>query len=327
MVVKNYMVYIVVLNWNNAEDTIACLGTLLGLRNTEFKIIVCDNNSTDNSYQKIKNWMNTFDTSSMQVVEVNDVKSFTTNAVCKEYSAGDMFLIQTGNNLGYAGGNNVGIRFALNQSDMSYVWILNNDTEVDAAALYELIAFSKRNHIGLCGSKLVYHHDRSILQGLGGIYNPIFCTVKHYAELEPSDSVYDDLVVSESIDYVIGASMLIRRDVLESIGLLCEDYFLYYEELDYCARIAGLFKIGVATQSIVYHKEGASMVDEVSDISDYYAVTNRLRFTSRFHKKYIVTVYFSFLLCILNRLLRKQYKKAFRIIKYMFGLKSYSFIK
>ncbi|HAO3154756.1 TPA: glycosyltransferase family 2 protein, partial [Escherichia coli] len=129
--------------------------------------------------------------------------------------------------------------------------------------------------IGICGSRLVYFSERDKLQGLGGVFNPLFCSSYHYKANENATIEFDDEVISNSIDYVIGASMLISAEALNDIGVLCEDYFLYYEEIDYCLRAKNLgYRIYCATESIVYHKEGASTQKGI--LSDYFWVRNRI---------------------------------------------------
>lgn len=315
------MVYIIILNWKNALDTVSCLNSIASLEDVKYRLVICDNASPDNSYEVIKDWLRLSENyKDKNIIEFNHHQS--EHYVIDDAAAESVFLIQTGANLGYAGGNNVGIRFSLNQNDMEYVWILNNDTEVHPFALKQMILHCQEDaKIGVCGSRLVYFHDRTILQGLGGRYHPLFCTTSHYAEHVPSYATYDDKFVESNIDYVIGASMLIKRTVLKSVGLLSEDYFLYYEELDYCLRLKNKFSIGVATNSIVFHKEGGSTAGGKSDISDFFSVRNRLIITKKFNKWYLPTVYVSLLLCIANRIRRNEYKKAWNIFRYVFGLK------
>lgn len=314
------MVYIVVLNWKGAADTIACIESLASLRGVKYKIVICDNASPDLSYDVIREGILSsgfYKGHSLIELsrEVAESYCLSKNAI-KEDS---IFLIQTGKNLGYSGGNNVGIRFALNQDDMQYVWLLNNDTEVDPDSLYHLISRCESDkRIGICGSKLIYNHNRSRLQGLGGIYNPWLGTTYHYEAYASSDTIYDDMIVSAAIDYVIGASMMLTRELITTVGLLCEDYFLYFEELDLSLRSKGLFKIAVATKSIVFHKEGGSIGGQKkSDLADYYAIKNRLLLSSKFFKKYFPFVWLSLVFVIVNRFRRGEYSKALQVIKIM----------
>jgi hypothetical protein len=312
------MVYIIVLNWKNAVDTIACLDSLFKLKNADFKIVVCDNASPDDSYQKIHQWLCLHEyLYARKLIELD-------RKIAEQYLIpGDedgVYLVQTGANLGYAGGNNVGIRLAMQQSDMRYVWVLNNDTEVDENALTYLVDKCQQDpNIGICGSKLVYDHDRTRLQALGGIYNPWLCTTQHYAAWQDSKKEFDDDDVVKNIDYIVGASMLISRQLLEKVGLLCEEYFLYYEELDFCMRSKKTFGISVASKSIVYHKEGGSTESGKSNVSDFFSIRNRILFTSKFNPMYLPVVYVSLFACAINRFRRFEFAKAFNILKFALG--------
>lgn len=117
-------------------------------------------------------------------------------------------------------------------------------------ALTYLVKKAKRNpKIGLCGSLLHYYYEPERVQAINGVYNKYFAT-----------SQYNTSILSlKPIDYVVGASMLISKEFIEDIGLLSEEYFLYYEELDWVMRAKGKYIQAYATESIVYHKEGATI--------------------------------------------------------------------
>lgn len=321
------MVYILVLNWNGWKDTLSCLDSLIELNYNEYKIVVCDNNSSNDSVKRITDWYESkkdnhpyLVDADYQYLDSSNLDSFSSQA------KKGFYLIQTGSNLGFAGGNNVGLRFALNQNDMSHVWILNNDTVVESSALSALTnKVSTENKIGLCGSRMVYFHDRDKLQGIGGQYKPLLATTRHIAEGEPADTVFDERVIEKELDYVIGASMLITRACLEDVGLLSEDYFLYFEEFDYCQRLANRgYRFSIATDSWVYHKEGGSTESGRSVVSDFYQVRNRLIITKKYFPKYYVIVYFSMLGVLLNRLIRSDFRKSFNVIKIIISNGKYS---
>lgn len=111
---------------------------------------------------------------------------------------------------------------------------------------------------------------------------------------------------------------MFNRLCLQQVGLMCEDYFLYYEEIDICNRIRqNNLKVGIASKSIVYHKHGASTGKGKSDVADYYSVTNRLLLARKFYKENLIFVKISFVIIIINRLKRLEFKRGF---KYMFIL-------
>ena len=316
------MVYIILLNWKGAVDTLACLESLVQLRGVEYRLVICDNASPDHSYEAIRSGLqNSAHYAALPVVELTRAEAEAYVIAEPQHNA--LYLIQTGANLGYAGGNNVGIRFALNQHDMQYVWLLNNDTEVTSDALSHMVLRCQSDpSIGICGSRLVYFHDRAHLQGLGGVYNRWLGTTRHYAAYAPSDAIFDDEKVSAEIDYVIGASMLLTRPLLEQVGLLCEEYFLYFEEIDITiqAKRRGM-KHSVCSNAFVYHKEGGSTGHCMSKslFSDHLAIKNRLLFTKKHYQKYFPVVWLGLIGVIFNRIKRKQYQNAVMVLRVMLG--------
>ena len=310
------MIFIVVLNWNSAEDTIHCVKSVLNLNKIkDVTIVICDNDSKQESYEEIKNFVLDQTNISNLIISENEIPNY-------KNSNYKIVLIKNEKNYGYAGGNNRGVRFALNQEAMQYVWILNNDTEVASDSLDYLIEkFESNKKYGVVGSKLVKFENRTKVQGIGGIINPRFCTTKEIGSELLVDQEINELEYEKKIDFVIGASMIFSRYCLESVGLLCEDYFLYYEEIDICNRIKqkGL-NFGVASRSIVYHKHGASTGKGKNEIADQCAVLNRLAIAKKFYPKYLLTVRLSLIVVILRRLSRAQFKRALIFSKALFNV-------
>ncbi len=288
------VVFIVILNWNGLRDTHACLGSLAGLDYPNYEVVVVDNASTDGSERELK----------------------------KRYPK--LTLLQSGANLGFAGGNNVGLRHALAHG-AEYVWLLNNDTLVEPDALTELVKKMRREpDLGLCGSTLLYESQRGTVQALGGArYNRWLGTVQHVGQHESWPQKVDEREVEGQLDYLIGASMLASRPFLEQVGLLQEDYFLYFEELDWAARARGAFRLGYAAKSIVYHKEGSSIGGSnrakagKSYTADLYALKNRVRFTRRFYPYALPTVYLGLLAALANRVRRRQWRRVALVVRVM----------
>lgn len=289
------MIYVVLLNWNGSNDTIACLDSLKQLQGQSFKVVVCDNASTDDSFARLEAYVR--DTPSLNIC-----------------------LLQTGANLGFAGGNNVGIRKALADLSTEYVWLLNNDTIVTPEALGALVQYMEQHpDVGICGSTLCYLDSPGLIQAVGGRYNAWLGRSEHVLGQVKYSQAICSSVDSELLDYVVGASMFIRRDALERVGLLSEDYFLYCEEIDWATRLhrqAPEYKIGYASDSVVYHKEGAStgssdlVVKTYRYFSDYFFITSRLKFARKYYPLHSLVVQASMLLVALNRLKRRQWRSA-----------------
>lgn len=278
--------FILILNYNGWRDTVECLESVQRLTYPNYRIVVIDNGSTDGSMDRIKDWavgeltvesnFFTYDPSTKPVRWIEYDRATAEAGGLPELEAEietlpsnrRMVLIQTGANLGYAGGNNVGIRYALKRG-ADYVWLLNNDTVVDRDALTEMVGLVESNRkTGIVGSKLLYYDKPTIIQAAGGgRFNFWTGLARHYGWLDPDDGRWDRPF---SPHYVTGASMLVKRQCFEDVGLLDESFFLYGEEVDWQLRAR---KIGWETMycptSVVYHKEGGT-AGYKSPLAEFY---------------------------------------------------------
>lgn len=336
------MICILILNWNGWGDTIECLESICRLNYDIFRVIICDNDSSDGSLDKIKAWAD--GRLDALVSFVNPLRNLSYPPVDKtipyrqydrkEAEAGGseddrncrLILIQTGANLGFAGGNNVGLRYALARGDFEYVWLLNNDTVVESNVLDALVKKADYyktigDKVGIMGSKLLYYEHPKIIQGIGGVYNKWFASTNFLGSLEQDNSQYYDNEVASVIDYPVGASLFVTKDFIQDVGLLCEEYFLYFEEIDWVLRgKKKCWQIGYCSQAKVFHKEGRSIGSsangfERSDLSDFYGLRNRLLFTRKFYPRYLWSVKLGFLIVIFNRLRRCQFGRISLVLK------------
>jgi GT2 family glycosyltransferase len=320
----------VVLNWNGWRDTIECLESLFRLDYPSYSVVVCDNASSDGSLEQIRRWANGQVTS--PCADIN-FAHLTTPPVAKPIpliwytspeasltgsdSSVDSVVIETGDNLGFAGGCNVGLRYALARTACEYVWLLNNDTVVERNSLTKLVEkMSTEPRLGICGSVLLDYALPRTVQALGGRrYSAWRGRVLPDTRSELTDAHFP----SQRIDYVHGASMLVRREFLLNVGLMEEGYFLYFEELDWAMRASGRFQLGYAPDSFVYHKEGASIGTSSrrmarSLLSERYAARNRILFTRRYHPALVPSVLSWVMLTAVHRLLMGKPDKAAEIV-------------
>lgn len=214
-------VWIVLLNWNGWRDTIDCLASVEKLHYPNFRVVVVDNGSTNDSVAQIR-------------------RAFP-----------GQLILESPTNLGFAGGCNVGIKRAMSEG-ADYVWLLNNDTIVDPKALNALVerAEAAAPSVGAVGSVLYFMDRPDRIQIWGGGY------VNFWSGRSPS---FDAPTSEQKIEFICGGSMLISRAALLSVGLLDEGFFVYWEDTDYCFRLrkAG-FLLAVAPESKVLHKGSAS---------------------------------------------------------------------
>lgn len=293
-------VYILILNWNGWKDTIECLESVFRLNYDNYRVIVCDNDSSDGSLEYIKAWadgsLDVFlDPSSalrihsfppipkaLKYRQYNRVEAEAGG--CADDVDYPLILIETGGNLGFAGGNNVGLRYCLARDDFDHVWLLNNDTVVSQSALTDIIStMHHKPDTGICGSLLINYHQPSYIQAAGGAFDIRLARGTHILTGMPVTTPICDIELVDRLSYTVGASMLVNQSFLKTVGLLCEDYFLYFEEIDWAMRARGQYRLAIALNSHVYHKEGASIGQPRNNSPAFYLYQlNRLRFTSRF---------------------------------------------
>jgi GT2 family glycosyltransferase len=249
---RSGLVCIVLVNWNGWRDTVECVRSCAALDYRPFRVIVVDNGSTDDSVDRLQ----------------------------AEFGAREgVSIIETGANLGFAGGNNVGIRHAM-EGGAEYVWLLNNDTVVEPCTLSALTAvFAEQPSAGIAGSKIYYFDRPEVISSAGGRISPRLGLTTHIGDGEADAGQYDTV---RDVDYVTGASLLVRTSVVEAIGPMDESYFLYWEETDWCERAhtAG-WRVLYAPASRVWHKVGASTATDKSYVKARYEGRNRIEFHQR----------------------------------------------
>lgn len=241
---KNPKISIIILNWNGLNDTIECLSSVMKLDYPNFEVVVVDNGSTDNSVEVIK----------------------------KRFS--EVTLIATGKNLGFAEGNNVGIRYAINNT-AEFILLLNNDTIVDFKLIDALLDAAKR-HLddGIFGARLLHMHSPDTVQFAGALWDNKEVRFRYVGEGEREENVPGE---ENETNYVCGAALFFRAEVARKIGLLDSRFFLSWEETDWCfrARKAG-YGCRMVPAARVWHKIAASFDGEKSPLRSYFISRNRL---------------------------------------------------
>jgi GT2 family glycosyltransferase len=333
-------VYVVIVNWNGWRDTLECLESVFRIRYPHYRVLVCDNGSSDGSLDRIRGWAE-----GRVGALVNDhpvlsrlvrppvpkpirhrvlTRATAERGDAAHFNGSDapLVLVDTGANLGFAGACNVGLRYAMSRRDCAYAWLLNNDTVVDPGALCALVRrLRSRLDAGQCGSRLLDYDDTSRVQTLGGQrYNKWLARVSPLGVGQRAASPVDVASVETAMSYVDGASLCVTREFVEEIGLLDESYFLYYEELDWAARSRGHFALAYADDSIVYHKGGASTGYDRSGTrreatADFFLLRNRLRYTWRHAPEALPTVLLGVGVALFNRVRRGQFDRIPAILR------------
>ncbi len=232
---SNPLVSCIVLNWNGWEDTIECLNSLKECTYPQLTVILVDNGSTDDSVARIR------------------------------AAHPDILLIQSGSNLGFAGGNNIGIRYALAHG-ADYVWLLNNDTKPAPGALSALVAKALTDgRIGAVASVCYFADAPSTVQAWGGARVNLWIGYGPLSTQPRNDDWFHSLN---------GASMLIARAAVEDAGLLDEGFFLYWEDTEFCLRLLKRsWRLAVAPDSHVLHKVNASTAGNKLILDRHYTAS------------------------------------------------------
>lgn len=238
-------VAIVILNYEYFADTVQAIRSIDKSTFTDYHIYIVDNSLAKRSFQAF----------------VNLFPNYT--------------VIKTERNMGYAGGNNVALKL-IEEKIHEYIWILNPDMIVPSHTMGELVTIAENNpDVGIIGSKIYYGMTKEIIWFAGGIieWDDGFVT-KHLGMGKPDDPTLQD---SYSVDYVTGASIFMRRHVLDDVGLFPEDYFLYFEDADWCMQAEHKsIVIKMFPTTYLFHRERSKTDGLPKPYFLYYFIRNRL---------------------------------------------------
>jgi GT2 family glycosyltransferase len=339
-------VYIVILNWNGWRDTVECLESVFRLNDRHYQVVVCDNDSSDDSLTHIRAWANGHapvlleDNNPLQRLSMPNVPkpiAFASLSRAEAESSRaqpiqeDLIFVQTGGNLGFAGGNNVGLRFVMQQGDADYVWLLNNDTVVEPDALTAMVHQCSQPSLNgqpfTCGSLVCFYSDPDIVQALGGSrfnYRTGIATQTLGRFQRRSDHI-NHTAVAQSLHYITGCTWLLPISYLHTVGLMEERYFLYYEEIDWTTRAGKRYNLTYAPDAVVYHKEGSSIGSKTmhrapSLLAEYYMTRSKVLFMRQFFPWQLPFVFITSLAQALNRLRQGFPNNGLTILRALLGM-------
>jgi len=268
-------VFIIILNWNGLHDTLECLASTYKLDYPNFAVILVDNGSTDNA--------------------VNIIRA----------TYRQIIILENRENLGYAAGNNRGIRYAL-KNNAQYVWLLNNDTVVESNSLTRLIQTAESApDIGLVSPVIHDYENSNTVQSSGTVIDLKEQMLSNLTQLDPCTPDKPPHII------LWGTALLIKRNVIDTIGFLNERYFAYYEDFDYCLRaLQKGYRSLVDISSRVYHKDARSSGGRDSPLrwylttrNDYFFWMSRL---NRLRKASYLRKYLSHSLSMIGMLQARQ---------------------
>ena len=247
-------VAIILVNYNGFKDTVECVESIRKIDYPNYRIVVVDNGS-DEAPDKD------------QILYLQEYTHY----------------ISIENNLGFSGGNNVGIRWAL-QKGYPYILLLNNDTTVSPQLLDILVrAAEEKEKVGIIGGKILFYQSPNRIWFGGGVLNTKY---GHGSHEDYGQNNQKDTGEIRRVTFLTGCLMFIPNDVFADIGLLDEDYFLYAEDTDFCCRVMNKgYNLWFCENSLVYHKVSAS-TGRGSVRTQYYMMRNSLYLSKKYMRHF-----------------------------------------
>jgi GT2 family glycosyltransferase len=301
-------VYIVIVNYKKWQDAKDCLETVLRSTYNRYTVFVIDNNSQNNSLEYLISWVKNTSNSSSSCLLPNEFKqSIPYNYFLDKdlprtidpIALSKLNFVQNTENRGFAAGNNLVLQHICEQD--AYVWLLNPDMVIEENTLFELVNFAnERPFKSVIGSVVKFFSDKNRVHLYGGAQiNFNLATVNLITEKE---------AVSK-IDFICGGSMFVHARHFKELGLLPENYFLYWEETEWCykAKKEG-YKMLVCPNAICYDKISTTIGK--SFLADYYYTRNGLLFVSQFKKSKVPIAVFSAFLRLLKRSFQGQWHRS-----------------
>jgi GT2 family glycosyltransferase len=288
-------VYAIVVNYNGWRDTIECLESLFASDYRPLRVFVCDNASTDDSLERIRDWA---------VSRRGTAPVETTRAALESGGTieADLVLVACGGNLGFAGANNVAFRYVLGREPDAFALLFNNDAVIAPDAIAALVAECGSDaSIGAVGATIHPYSSPHEIEALGGARISRVTGMSRMLD-RPGDAA--------GMDYVTGCCVLVPRHALATVGLMDERYFLYGEDADWGLRFAahGL-RLVHCPRAHVRHKGGAT-VGHRSPLHDYYDVRGRLMLVHKhFPRMLPLALVHSAGRCLLPKLVRGEWKR------------------
>lgn len=297
---------VIIVTYRSSDVVVPCLESLLNSHYPHIKIVVCDNASADNTVGVIRDW-------ARGVADVEpslERQSAHSGALPRriqfgEFTAPDgepgsadelptVTLVHSGLNRGYAGGVNVGLKVLQRYPEIGLFWILNPDCVVMPETATAFVEAARKNPgFGLMGGRVKYFGQEEQIQSDGGRVHPWTGICANIGLGQPAEGTLPPN--PSQIQFVSGASLVASREFLTRAGLMAEDYFLYYEEVDWALR-RGDLPIVYAEGAVVRHRVGTSIGSATlktapSAFANYFNYRNRIRFIRRFFPSHLPVAY------------------------------------
>jgi len=287
----NQKISIIVLTWNNYQDTKECLTSLKNLDYDNYSVVLIDNGSTDDSFERLKN----------------------------EFQHSKFIFIKNKKNLGYAGGNNIGIKYSLEELNPDFIWILNNDIIVASDSLKILVeALNENSDVGVAGPTIYWSGTKEIMEQ----YYCLSLFLGRFLVKTDFDKHEIIKIKNEKGKYIGGAAIFFRKEALEAIGLIPEEYFMYNEDAAWQENLRKtnwqLIYVGPAK---VWHKKSIASGGKKTIMPDYYDSRNFLYFIKKYYPLWLL---YEIIMSMVNKIMPKILRGERLRLKYvLLGLKDF----
>ena len=250
MKINKLSIAVILVNWKKYNLTSKCIDSLNKSNYKNFKIILVDNEYSEKSLIELKN------------------------------KHKELLVFKEKNNLGFAGGNNIGIRYAL-ENDYDYIMLLNNDTEVKENFILPLVERIEKDHsLGAVQPLILNFSNKSIIWNAGGKLNKFLGLTSTRLN---NNKLNSSIVFDDYTDWISGCCILIKSEILTKVGLLDEKFFNYYEDVDWSLRMKNLgYDLGFVKESIIYHHGSSSSKNKktkegvISSKIHYFNIRNHI---------------------------------------------------
>jgi GT2 family glycosyltransferase len=309
------MIGAVIVGYQSGDVIGPCIRSLLASSGTAVRIVVCDNASSDDTIDVVRSVAAEAD------LPVAEWPADKVGALGPE-DLGQITLIRSPVNLGFAGAVNLGLRVLLADPGVSLFWLLNPDGVATPGAAAAYLRAAEEGPFGLMGGRTLYHDPPNHIQSDGGRVSAWtgMCGNVNLGRL-PDEVTMPD---ASAIDYISGANLVASRAFVEQVGLMTEDYFLYYEEVDWAAR-RGDLPLRLCPDALVLHHVGTSIgsattARRASAFANYFNFRNRMRFMRRFHPVRLPVAYAYSMAKIASLVVKGAWSEAEGAFRGMHGL-------
>ena len=279
---------VVVVTYNASDVIIDCRESLLSSYDADLRIVVVDNNSPDETVETIRTWAtegsgHSITNSPYYIYRPHEDICLTKTV--PQAGATEIALLETGGNFGFAAGVNAGLKLLQADPAIDYFWILNPDCIAENTTASTLVNYAQNvGDFSVIGGRVFYKEPHLTIQSDGGRINFLtgICIPFNLYQTGRTTPAPNEA----QLDYISGAHMFISRTFLNQAGLMPEDYFLYYEEIDWCCR-RGNLPIRFCAEAAVHHDGGHSLGSATinkgpSSVSSYFTGRSRMKFVRRY---------------------------------------------